>query len=83
MLGRAALGRHVEGAHRIDLVAKELDADGLVFRGRENVHDAAATGERTGLFYLRHGFIAESEKTVLERRRIGALARREHEHVFT
>ena len=54
----------------------------MVFRRREDVHNAAATGEGAGLFNLRHGLVTEAKQAILERRRIGALPRRQHEHVF-
>ena len=46
--GDAALRHRVERAERIDLVAVELDADGSVPVGREEIDDAAAARERSG-----------------------------------
>ena len=44
-LGQRPLVGDREGAQLLDLVAEELDAHGVVGRGREHVEDAAAHGE--------------------------------------
>ena len=41
----AALGDGIKKAHRVQLIAEELGADGLIVRGRKDVENAAAQRE--------------------------------------
>ena len=43
--GKRTLGERREGAHLLDLVAEEVDANGLPTGGGEHVHDPAPDGE--------------------------------------
>ena len=45
LAGEGALVGDGEPAHRVHLVAEEVDADGVVVGGREDIQDAAAHGE--------------------------------------
>ncbi len=58
--GLRALGLGVEAADGLDLVAKELDAQGAVGFGRVDVEDAAATGELAGHFHQVHLRVADA-----------------------
>ncbi len=57
-----ALVGGVEGAQRVDLVAEELDPDRERQRGREDVDDAAPTGELAPTRDLGHRDVAEFQQ---------------------
>jgi hypothetical protein len=57
-----ALVRRVEGAQGVDLVAEELDPDRERGRRREDVDDAASTGELAAAGDLGDGRVAEVEQ---------------------
>jgi len=63
ILGRLrALRDRIERAERLDLVAEELDASGLLGRGRIDVDDPAAPREGARLAHLRDRLVAEIEE---------------------
>ncbi len=64
---RSLRGGH-EGAQRLDLVAKPLDANRRPLRGREDVHDAPPVRHLTGLGDHGHRLVAQALQPVQERR---------------
>ena len=85
----SALRERREGAHLLDLVSVELDAERLPARGREDVDEAAADGELAALVGTLDPLVAR-EREVLrqalqaglaadrELQRLGPLRRRRH-----
>ncbi len=63
-IAETALVGRVEDAHGVDLVAEQLDPDGQRRRGREDVHEAAASREFATAGYLQHRVVAEGEQLV-------------------
>ncbi len=61
--GRALVADR-EAAERLDVVAPELDAHGLVGGGREDVDDATADGELTARLHLRDAAVAERRQAL-------------------
>ena len=61
-----ALREGREGAHRLDLVAEELDAQRLAPRGREDVDDAAAHGELAAVVDALHALVAREGERLPE-----------------
>jgi hypothetical protein len=59
---RAALGDGVEKAHRVELVAEELRAHGVVAGGREDVEDAAAQRELPDALDERRARVARADE---------------------
>ncbi len=62
----SALREGREGAHRLDLVAEELDAQRLAPRGREDVDDAAAHGELAAVVDALHALVAREGERLPE-----------------
>ena len=69
-----ALGRRVEAAQRLDLVAEELDAQGLA-RGRVDVDDAAARGQLPGALHLLDPLVARRDEPGQQRIALEPLSR--------
>jgi hypothetical protein len=63
-LAEAALGEGREPAHRLDLVAEELDPHGAVLGRRVDVEDAAADGELAALLDLLGAFVAGGDEVL-------------------
>src|SRR5947209_7106324 len=62
-----ALRERREGAHRLDLVAEELDAQGLAACSREDVDDAAAHRELAAVVHSLHSLVARERERLGER----------------
>ena len=58
----AALVGRIEGSHRVDLVAEQLDPDRQRGRGREDVHESTSAGELAAAGDLENRVVAESEQ---------------------
>ncbi len=63
-LAEAALGEGREPAHRLDLVAEELDPHGAVLGRRVDVEDAAADGELAAFLDLLGAFVARRDEVL-------------------
>ena len=63
-LAEAALGEGREPAHRLDLVAEELDPHGAVLGRRVDVEDAAADGELAAFLDLLGAFVAGRDEVL-------------------
>ena len=76
---RAALGRHVEFAHRVDLVVEKLDAHGRAQR-RPDVENAAAQRELADALDGFRARVAAFDKLFRKRAQIKAVAERNVRH---
>ncbi len=61
---QAALVRRIEDAHRVDLVAEQLDPDGHLRGRREDVDETAAPGELAPTGHLEHRLVAQRQQVV-------------------
>ena len=75
----APLGRDIEIAHGVNVVAPELDAHGAVLRRGKEIENAAAAAELAGALHLLRAHIAAAQKRVLRvlRRETAAVLDRE------
>ena len=61
-VAQRALGEGREPAQRLDLDVEQLDADGALLRGREDVDDPAAQGELAALLDLLDALVAGADE---------------------
>ena len=78
-LAQRALGEGREPAHRLDLVAEQLDPHRPLLGRREDVEDAAADGELAPLLDLVDPLVAGRDEVVAERAEVDLLAARDGE----
>ena len=74
-----ALGEGREPAHRLDLVAEELDPHGALLGRREDVEDAAAQGELAALLDLLDALVAGRDQVAGDRLEVDLAAELEAE----
>ena len=78
-LAERALGEGREPAHRLDLVAEQLDPHRPLLGRRVDVEDAAADGELAALLDLLDPFVAGRDEVLGDRAEVDLLALRDRE----
>ena len=78
-LAERALGEGREPAHRVDLVAEQLDPDGALLGRPEDVEDAAADRELASLLDLLDPFVAGADQVLGDRAEVDLVPARDDE----
>ena len=78
-VAQRALGEGREPAHRLDLVAEQLDPHRALLGRREDVEDAAADGELAALLDLLDPLVAGGDEVAGDRAEVDLLAAGERE----